>query len=296
MTRLVRAARGLVVSGALLLIACSQANPDSTAPPIAVAERIVTLSPHLAELVVSAGAGDRLVGVSAHSDFPDAVRSLPVVGDAFLVDLEQLTLLDPDLILAWESGTPARTVDELRERGYRVEVLRTRQSPDIAEALRRIGRLAGTGERADDAALRFLAGLDELRRANADGEPIRVFYQISTRPLYTVNGRHYVSEVIEICGGRNVFADLDELAPLVAEESVLARNPEIVLGGGGPESGDDDAFLEWRRWPSLAAVAYGNLFTVEAGLLGRATTRLVEAAVEVCDRLDRGRANRREAA
>jgi iron complex transport system substrate-binding protein len=87
------------------------------------AQRIIALSPHLAELVFAVGAGDRLIGVSAYTDYPEAAAKLPVIGDAFMLDLERLTVLKPDLLLAWQSGTPAHVVDELRSRGYRVEVI-----------------------------------------------------------------------------------------------------------------------------------------------------------------------------
>ena len=115
-------------------------------------QRIVALSPHLAELVFVVGAGDRLIGVSAYTDFPEAAAKLPVIGDAFMLDLERLTILKPDLLLAWQSGTPAHVIDELRLRGYQVEVIRTRSLHDIPLALRRIGELTGHSTTADTAA------------------------------------------------------------------------------------------------------------------------------------------------
>lgn len=251
---------------------------------------IVTLAPHLAELVHTAGAGDYLVGVSAYSDYPADVRTLPQVGDAFLVDQERLAVLAPDLVLAWASGTPAATVDELRRQGYRVEVLRTQGLADVAAALRRIGRLMGTGETADAAADRFEHRLRRLRQAG--GERIRVFYQIAARPLYTVNGGHYVSELIELCGGRNVFADIGDLAAIVAEEAVLARDPEMFLAGGRSAEDAASAFSIWQRWDGLAANRYGNFFVVDPNLLGRATTRLAEAGRRICDHIDHARAQR----
>ncbi|MDZ7769044.1 MAG: helical backbone metal receptor [Woeseiaceae bacterium] len=259
---------------------------DETAPP---ATRIVTLAPHLAELVFAAGAGDKLVGVSAYSDYPQAVRALPIVGDAFMVDQEQLALLRPDLLLAWQSGTPARVVDELRERGYRVEVLQSRGLDDVATAMRQIGGLTGLAGNAERAAAEFSAGLARLSETWRDASPIGVFYQVSGRPLYTVNGDHYVSDLIELCGGRNVFAGLGSLAPLVSEEAVLERNPELLLAA---DTGEQDTFEHWKRWPSLAANRYGNHFLVPADQVARATPRLVEAGQAICRVLQKGRERR----
>jgi len=252
-------------------------------------QRIVSLSPHLAELVFTVGAGDRLVGVSAYTDFPEAATRLPVIGDAFIFDLEQMAILDPDLLLAWQSGTPAHVVDELQARGYRVEVIRTRNLRDIPVALRRIGKLTGQGATADVVAGEFASGLQLLKEQAANAAPISVFYQVAERPLYTISGEHYVSELIELCGGRNIFADLGSLAPLIGVEAVLERDPEVMLASmdAGP-----DAFNAWDRWSNLAANRYGNRFWMPAAETGRATPRLLVAGAAICRALAQGRSNR----
>jgi iron complex transport system substrate-binding protein len=273
---------------ACLLGACSAelATEQSAA---GVPQRIVTLAPHLAELVYAAGAGAQLVGVSAYSNYPPAVQSLPVVGDAFMLDQERLAVLQPDLLLVWESGTPAHVVDELRTRGHRVEVLTTRGLDDVANALQQIGELTGHVRTASAAADAYRQGLNRLARDWTDAAAIRVFYQVSSRPLYTVNGSHYVSELIALCGGRNIFADLNELAPLVAEEAVLNRDPEILLAA---DTGDPNTFAAWSRWPSLSANRYRNHFLVPADEIGRPTPRLLEAGAAVCAEIERGRQQR----
>lgn len=251
--------------------------------------RIVTLAPHLAELVFTVGGGDSLVGVSSYTDYPDAAASLPVVGDAFSVDQERLVLLEPDLLLAWESGTPARVVDELRERGFRVETIVTRGLDDIAAAIEQIGELTGHRTRAKAAAEDFRNGLGQLAERYRESKPIGVFYQVSNRPLYTINGDHYVSELIDICGGRNVFADLRNLAPLIDVEAVLSRNPEVMFASA---DSPPDAFSVWKRWPDLAANRYENYFFLPASEIGRATPRLLQAGKTLCETLDLARRNR----
>ncbi|MCB1843089.1 MAG: ABC transporter substrate-binding protein [Halioglobus sp.] len=257
------------------------------------AARIVTLSPNLAELVFAVGAGEQLVGVSAFSNYPEAVSSLPLIGDAFMIDLEQLALLHADLLLAWESGTPARVVDELRSRGYRVEVLRTRRLQDVASALQKIGILTGHEEEGELAARDYQQGLRRLAEGNSGLSGIRVFYQVSRQPIYTVTGSHYVSELIELCGGRNIFADLGDLAPLVSEEAVLGRDPELLLAS---DADGEQVFEEWARWPAMSANRYSNHFLVPADWIGRPGPRLVDAGREVCARLQKGREQRAAAA
>lgn len=269
---------------AALLAACGaeRATPVASAAP----ERIVTLAPHLAELVYAAGAGERLAAVSAYSDYPAEVTSLPVVSDAFNVDQEQLALIRPDLLLAWQSGNAAHIVESLRQRGYRVEVIRTQSLADIAAALRRIGRLAGTAAAAEEAAAAFESELADLQTGAEGTVPLRAFYQVSARPLYTVNGDHYISELLGLCGAKNIFADLRELAPLVSEEAVLARDPQVMLAADV----GDDPFAPWRRWPQLAANRTGSHYTVSADLIGRPTPRVIEAGRQLCARLALARA------
>lgn len=270
-----------------LLCACSKPATDSTRS--GPAERVVAFAPHVSEMMFAVGAGDQLVGVSSWSDFPREVLELPVIGDAFSVDQEQLSLLQPDLLLVWESGMPAHTVDELRTLGYRVESIRTRDLADVATAMIRIGELTGQSDSAQIAARQFTEAMDQLREKYRDVETIDVFFQISARPLYTVNREHFISEIISLCGGRNVFDDLDELAPSVAVEAVLDRNPEVMLAG---TNAGDGAFDEWARWPGLAANRFGNQFLIPDETIGRPTPRLAMAGHSVCIALDQARRNR----
>ncbi len=273
------------------VVACSPAETSSTASSdsSAAALRIVTLSPHLAELVFAVGAGEQLVGVSAYTDFPAEAAHLPVVGDAFNLDQERLALLQPDLLLAWDTGTPVHVIDELRSRGYRVEVVTTTALADIAGALRKIGALTGKPDLAAAAAAQFTAGIESIAASSSDASRVSVFYQVDARPLYTINGSHFVGQLIALCGGSNIFADLDGLAPLVSVEAVLERNPEVMLAS---TDAGDQAFDEWDRWPDLAANRYGNRFLMPANDIGRPTPRLLHGARAVCDALDRGRQNR----
>lgn len=260
--------------------------PDSDSPELL---RVVTLAPHLAELVFAVGAGDSLVGVSAYTDYPQAAISLPLVGDAFIVDQERLAVLQPDLLLAWESGTPAHVVDELRGRGFRVETIRTRGLEDVASALKKVGELTGHTAEGSNAAGAFRGGLEKLTDNYDGAKPIRVFYQVSSRPLYTINGEHFVSELIDLCGGANIFADLSDIAPLVSVEAVIARRPEVMLAAG---DGGEDVFAQWRRWPELPVNRYGNQFYLNAAEIGRATPRLLRAGDALCAALQDARRNR----
>lgn len=277
----------LILCLLICLAACSQ-DPPSTDRDASYS-RVVTLAPNLTELVYAVGAGATLVGVSAYSDYPPQALDLPVVGDAFMVDQEQLAMLRPDLLLVWQSGTPAHVVDELRRSGYTIEAVRTQSLRDVADALRRIGALTGHVDSAEAVASTYLQTLQSLKEQFADAAEISVFYQVSQRPLFTVNGDHYVSELIELCGGHNIFGDLNSLAPTVDVEAVVERDPEVMLASSDAGA---SAFDEWQRWPHIAANRYGNHFIMPADAIGRATLRLVDAAQAVCAALGDAREHR----
>ncbi len=271
----------LVLALAVLCIAGGPAVANATGP----AQRIVTLAPHLAELAHAAGAGERLVGTVEWTDYPAAAAALPRIGDAFRLDLEALAALAPDLVLAWQGGNPDHLLEQLAQRGYRVVALAPQQLDDIGAQLIEIGRLAGTLETARAAAARYQQELAALRHAHADKAPLRVFYQVSWRPLYTVGGRQLISEVIQLCGGRNVFADLGALAPAVGMEAVLARDPEVILAARVQHA----ELAEWRRWPAVTAVANGHLYSVDGDLVVRPSPRIIAGIEQVCAALDRAR-------
>ena len=274
----------------LVFGACS--GEQSTESANAPAQRVVTFAPHLAEIMYFIGAGEQLVGVSAWSDFPREVLDLPQVGDAFTVDQEQLSLLQPDLVLVWESGMPRHAIDELRNLGYRVESVRTRSLDDVVAAIRRVGELTGRRDAANEAADGFKQFFDKLRGEYRSASPIDVFFQVSARPLYTINREHFISEIISICGGRNIFDDLEGFAPAVDVEAVVDRDPDVMLAGANL---GDDAFADWARWPNLATNRFGNQFLLPDETIGRPSPRLTMAGRSVCIALDRARRNREAA-
>jgi len=277
-------------------IGCDQAPDGATADLSAdqIARRIVSLAPHLTELTYAAGAGDRLVGVVDFSDFPVAAKSLPRVGDAFHLDYEVIAALEPDLILGWQSGTATNVLNRLRELGYRVVALEPGHLDSIAEHLRTIGRLTGKSSAANREAIEYATQLQVIRDQYRDAEVLSVFYQVSARPLLTINRHHVIGEAIEICGGRNIFAGLESLAPVVSLEAVLDRSPEVIVASnfGTPDESGDDSLAAWRAWAHIPAVRNENLFLIDADQIVRPSTRILGGIRQLCDSLEKAREKR----
>ncbi|WP_168159989.1 cobalamin-binding protein [Steroidobacter denitrificans] len=264
--------------------AVSAAEDDASAVPV---RRILSLAPNLTELTFSAGAGERIVGTVEYSNYPEAARAIPRIGDAFRVDLERALALRPDLVLAWDSGTPLPTIEQLRKLQLHVVSIETHVIDDIPAAVRAIGKLAGTSAAADEAAARFEQDMASLRRRYRDRASISVFLQINEQPLYTVNGKHLMSEAVALCGGRNVFAGLGELAPVIGVEAVIAANPQVIIN---TDYAGAEAVAQWRRWRHIEAVRSGNVYSLPSDDIARATLRLVDGAREICRTLDKARA------
>ena len=273
-------------------------NDASAQAPTAVAtvsagasgpRRVVTIAPHLTELVYAAGAGDRLAGTLDSSDYPPAARRLPRVGDVNQLDAEQLLSLKPDLVIAWGDGTPA-TQYALLERLH-IPVLRLEQHAlaDVPASVEQLGRLFGTGAVADAAAARMRAEIAALGARHRDARRLSVFYQVWDAPLYTLGGAHVVSEMLRLCGAQNAFATESGSAFPVDAESVYARDPDVlVLAGSAAENRDWQ--VRWQDRPRLRAIASGAVVTLDPDLVNRMGPRSVDGARQLCAALDAVRA------
>lgn len=249
--------------------------------------RIATLTPHLTELVYAAGAGDKLVGVSAYSDYPPEAARLPIVGSNGRANIEALYRLAPDLILAWRSGNWAPDVAELERRGFKVLTTEPASLRDVGRLIRLFGRLAGTSAVAEGAATAYERRIESLRTAYADKRPVSVFVEIWHEPLMTVNGTHLISEVLQLCGAQNAFADAPTLTPVVSREQLYARRPAAVLTTAF--SDDQTMRAGWSVFGALGAVKEGALYRMDADLLTRLGPRLADGAAQVCETVDRVR-------
>ena len=252
------------------------------------AKRIISLAPHTTEQLYAAGAGDRIVGASEYSDYPEEAKALPRVASSGSVNLEAVLALKPDLVVAWRLEATAAALTRLESLGIPVfysEPHRLAQIPDMIDAL---GELAGTEATAKPLARSLRAEIQKLHDEFGSRRTITVFYEISERPLMTLGGTHFVSDAIDICGGRNIFAGSTVMAPVVNIESVLAADPMAILTAR-PDPKDRSWEAFWRRFPGLFAVELDNLYTVPTNEMHRHGPRAIAATRLLCERIDQAR-------
>ncbi len=247
---------------------------EFTRPP----QRIISLTPHLTELLFAVGAGAQVVGVDSASDYPKAAMALPRVGDFSRINFERILALKPDLIMVWLDGNRAADIHGLKTMGLPVLHTQATHLGDVARLLRLIGRASGHAGEGEAAAQDFSRRLAALGVQATQHPPIKVFYQVWDRPLMTVGGGHWISDALLLCGARNVFDDLSGLSPAVSREAVLQRAPELIISGNDAP----DMQRQWQQFASLPAVQHHGFVRVDADLLHRPTPRLIEGVAGLC--------------
>lgn len=267
---------------------------DADSRPIIVnsfAQRVVTLAPSLTELMYATGAGEKLIGVSAYSDFPAAARRQPQVADAAGVSFEALLALKPDLVLAWKGGTRPADIARIESLGVRVFTIEIRTLDDIPRAARTIGKLVGQQKLADmpeQFAQTFESTLKKLKLAASNKSPLRVFFEIAQQPLMTVNGNHFITETMKLCGGVNVFSDVTQTVIEPSREELLKRGADVILR---PASNRLDLARDAALYAGLEAYRSSRIYPLNADWILRPGPRLLLAAAEICTALDQVRAS-----
>ncbi|WP_322051176.1 cobalamin-binding protein [Paraburkholderia bannensis] len=260
----------------------------------APAQRVVSLAPHITELVYAAGGGAKLVGAVSYSDYPPQAKNVPRVGDNRALDLERIAALKPDLIVVWRHGNAQQQLDRLRELHIPLFFSEPHRLDDVATSLTRLGALLGTDATAQDAARAYRGQIAQLRATYAQRAPVSVFYEVWDQPLMTINGESMISDAIALCGGRNVFAALRPQVPTLATEAVIAANPDAIVTASAGATAPDrplPALERWRAWPQMKAVAHDNLYAIDGDLLSRAGPRIAQGAQQLCEDLQRARTN-----
>lgn len=253
------------------------------------AQRIIAMAPHVTELLYAAGGGDKIVGAVNYSDYPAAAKLLPRVGDNRQVDLERVIAMKPDLIVVWLHGGSERQIELLRQLKVPIFHSEPKQLDGIADSLVRLGQLMGTQTVANAAAAKVRTQFAALAQTYGNRSPVRLFYQVWDKPLYTLSKGSIVSDAMRLCGGVNIFGALPVTAPVVGIEAVLQADPEAIFGTSEKNYGGVNL---WRQYPTMQAVRAGNLFTLNGELLNRAGPRMVAGTRALCEKLELARQHR----
>jgi len=246
------------------------------------AKRVISLSPGTTELIFSAGGGHLIKGAVSYSDYPEAAKRIPQIGSYNAVDLEKIVSLNPDLIIAWQSGNPPLQISKLKKMGLTVFISEPRELSDIPSSIKKFGILLATETTADKAINKFNARLNELtNKYTGKFKTKSVFIQIWNTPIMSINGQHLISKIVANCNGRNIFTDYPQLTLTPSVETVISANPDVIIASRQGNLGEK-WLRQWRKWHFLSAVKKHRLFTANPDNLVRHTPRILNGMEEVC--------------
>lgn len=243
---------------------------------LGAAPRVITLSPANTELAFAAGITP--VGVSSFSDYPPQAAGIEDIASWQGMNLERIVALKPDIVLAWRGGNAERQVNQLSALGIKVMWVETGSVEQIARALQQLAAWSPNPQQAKQAAQSLLHDFAALKTAYAHQRKKTVFLQFGTHPLFTSNKNSIQNEVIEACGGSNIFADSRVPWPQVSREQVLARQPQaIVTAGSEAEVAKIEQY--WRGQLNIPVIP------VNSDWFERASPRIILAAKQLCTAL-----------
>jgi iron complex transport system substrate-binding protein len=261
-------------------------------------QRIITLAPHLSELVDAAGGADRLVSVSAFSNLPESVKQLPITSDARSIDLEKMKSLRPDLIIYWRGGTSESQIQSIKKtfnKDVQFIAVEPKKLTDIATDIEKIGKVLGTeqiSKKNADALRLKIAELSTKQRnfkqKNNSERKVRVFYQVWAQPLMTLNQDHIIGDIIQRCGGEQLFANEKVLVPTVSREAVIKANPEIIFTAVDSTKMSTDWSM-WSSFPQLAATKNKAFIDLDGDIISRPSPRIMHGAEKICAEINKVR-------
>jgi len=248
----------------------------------AVPERIVSLAPSITEIIYFLGLGDKLVGVTRFSYFPEQAKEKEKVGTYTDINLEKVVTLDPDLVIATADGNKREDVEMLEEAGIPVYVVNPRMVGQILETIQAVGDICGITSSA-----RERVGLLRQRVARVEeavlgrGKPL-VLLVINVKPLMSVNRSTTHHDIIELAGGRNLAEDQPITYPRLSLEEIIRRRPEVIIISSMEKGGEHErARREWFRWTAIPAVRNGRVHIISSDLIDRAAPRVIEGLEEM---------------
>jgi iron complex transport system substrate-binding protein len=250
--------------------------------------RVVSLAPGTTAMLYAAGAARCIVGTIAHSDEPAEAAKLPVVGDAETLDFERLLSLRPTAVVVAVDVVQRVRIDRLRALNIPVYQVHVTSLDGMPASLRALAKLTDTEREAKVAATALEDDLAGIRARYQSRPPIRVLYQIWDQPIYTIGGRHVISDALKLCGATNIFGELGTAAPAVTREAALLRDPDLIIASAPPAAAEG-WLAEWRKFPSLAAVRNDHLTSYSDERIDRMGPSVIAATGHLCEVVDAAR-------
>lgn len=254
---------------------------------------IIALSPHIVEMLYAIGAGDQIIGTTDFANYPEAALTIPRIGNAMKLQLERVVAMQPDLIIAWQSGNPSTDLARLTELGLTIVYSEPKNYRDLAQEMIHFGQLTGNAEQANQQAELLLANLSALENRYKNSEAINVFYELWHKPLTTIAQGAWPQQNIDICNAVNPFEHAEIAYPQVNIEYLVKQSIQVIIQPESftakKENKPPTERFNWQQWPMLDAVKYNKILQPDADALHRMTPRGLVELKNLCDDIDQAR-------
>lgn len=250
--------------------------------------RIIALAPHLVELLYELDAQNQIIATSTFSDYPEAAKTIPRVGDHSRLQIEKIIQLQPDLILAWQGGSPADDLDRLKAYGLKIAYSNPKQLEDVAFELRWLGKLLGKQALGNKLADDYLARLTALQNRYAQKQKVSAFFEVWSTPLQTVSGNAWPNQQMSVCGAQNIFPDLPQDYPSISIEQVLTNMPSIIIQPKS-KSRIQHTGYDWNKYDFIPAVKNKFVIHPDSDKVYRMTRRMLDELEILCAKIDKTR-------
>lgn len=242
-------------------------------------QRVVSLAPSLTEVMFDLGAEQHLVGILDGGERPAAVAHLPSVGANGQLDIETLISLKPDLILYWPGSIQITQKHAIEQLGLVIFDASTDDLQSYTQLFERLGNQLGYAQQGKKLTTQAQLRIANMRQTYQRIEPVQVFYQVWDKPMFTLGGRQIISEVLQVCGAQNIFADIDTPAPQVDREAVMLRNPDVILTS-------TEALVDtWKPWTNIKAVRLQQVISLQNHGVERPSYQMLDAMQTLCEQL-----------
>ena len=252
--------------------------------------RILSVTPGGTEMLFAAGAGDYIVATVHSADVPEAAKKIPRIGDATALDYEKVLQARANVAVVWQDINSATMIEKLASLGLPIYRLRAETLNDIPRSIVRLAALSATTKAASAAAAELTRKLDTIKARQLTGKPLEVFYQIWEGPLYTIGGRHIISDALRRCGAHNVFEELKWPANVIGREAVVKRDPDVIILSAPVLMAREWAGY-WDYYPAMRAVANRQVQAWTDDRLDRMGPGAIDAVQELCALLDKMRSS-----
>lgn len=267
--------------GGVLPVEANEVAPQTLREP----KRIIALAPHIVETLFDIGAGDRIVATVDYADYPEQATAIPRVGGFYGLQVEKILALKPDLVIAWKGGNKLVDLEQLERLGLPMVYSEPKKIAGVAQELRYFGQLTGLQYDAERLAQQFEDDLEQIQRRFRNRAPLKVFYQLWSEPMMTVNKNTWINQLITTCGASNVFAANPTDYPQISIENVIVAQPQVIIMPL-EKSDKPQPKIDWQNWAVIPAVKHNQFMVVDADLIHRFSRRMLVGLNDMCHKID----------